>query len=139
MGVPENIRAVKRPTNTVVVDTGSNSVLRYAVRERSGTVYVSGGNPQPRNGKTIGHIIDFKFVPVLSATAQNGPAQLCYGNASFVKSVSDDLYTEQHAFLPALPLGTFFFHVPFYGFPVWIGHPLTAFLLSSLPLLEPCC
>ena len=60
MSVPENIRSVQRPKNTVVVDTGSNSVLRYAVRERKGTVYVSGGNPQPRNGRIIGHIIDFK-------------------------------------------------------------------------------
>ena len=64
MGVPENIRSVQRPTNTVVVDTGSDSVLRYAVRERKGTVYVAGGNPQPRNGKTIGHIFEFRYVAV---------------------------------------------------------------------------
>ena len=101
MGVPENIRSVQRPTNTVVVDTGSNSVLRYAVRERSGAVYVPGGNPQPRNGKTIGHIIDFKFVPVKPAIAENGPAQLRYGDASFAKSVSDDLYTDLLGIYPA--------------------------------------
>lgn len=101
MSVPESIRSVQRPTNTVVVDTGSNSVLRYAVRERSGTVYVSGGNPQPRNGKTIGHIIDFKFVPAKSATAEGGPSQLCYGNAAFAKSVSDDLYADLLDVYPA--------------------------------------
>ena len=26
-------------------------------RERASTKYVAGGNPQPRNGKVIGHII----------------------------------------------------------------------------------
>lgn len=101
MGVPEKIRSVPRPTNTVVVDTGSNSVLRYAVRARSGTVYVAGGNPQPRNGKTIGHIIDFKFVPIKSAIAESGPDYLCYGNAAFVKSVSEDLYTDLLDVYPA--------------------------------------
>ena len=101
MSVPENIRSVQRPKNTVVVDTGSNSVLRYAVRERKGTVYVPGGNPQPRNGKIIGHIIDFKFVPVKSAVAENGPAQLCYGNAAFAKSVSADLYADLLDVYPA--------------------------------------
>lgn len=101
MGVPENIRSVQRPTNTVVVDTGSDSVLRYAVRERKGTVYVAGGNPQPRNGKTIGHIIEFRYVPVKSATAYDGPTQLCYGGAAFVKSVSDDLYSDLLDVYPA--------------------------------------
>ena len=101
MSVPESIRSVQRPTNTVVVDTGSNSVLRYAVRERSGTVYVPGGNPQPRNGKTIGHIIDCKFVPVKTATASDGPTHLCYGNAAFAKSVSRDLYEDLLDVYPA--------------------------------------
>ena len=101
MSVPENIRSVQRPKNTVVVDTGSNSVLRYAVRERKGTVYVSGGNPQPRNGRIIGHIIDFKFVPARPALAEDGPAYLCYGNAAFAKSVSADLYADLLDVYPA--------------------------------------
>ena len=101
MSVPEIIRSVQRPKNTVVVDTGSNSVLRYAVRERKGTVYISGGNPQPRNGRIIGHIIDFKFVPVKSALAEDGPTQLCYGNAAFAKSVSADLYADLLDVYPA--------------------------------------
>ena len=35
MGVPTEIRQVKRPRNTVVVDRGENHFLRYAVRERA--------------------------------------------------------------------------------------------------------
>ena len=31
MGVPENIRAVPRPRNTVVIDSGSNGAKRYSV------------------------------------------------------------------------------------------------------------
>ena len=38
MGVPTEIRQVKRPRNTVVVDRGENHFLRYAVHERAGTV-----------------------------------------------------------------------------------------------------
>ena len=34
MGVPENIRAVPRPRNTVVIDSGSNGAKRYSVHAR---------------------------------------------------------------------------------------------------------
>ena len=44
MMVPESIRSVHRPTNTVVVDSGHNGALRYAVRERAGVKY---GPPRP--------------------------------------------------------------------------------------------
>ena len=36
MSVPEEIRKVKRPVNTVVVDSGSKGLKRYAVRKRKG-------------------------------------------------------------------------------------------------------
>lgn len=64
MAVPENIRSVSRPVNTIVVDTGRNGLKRYAVRERSYVKYVQGGNPQPRNGRIIGHIVNDRYVPV---------------------------------------------------------------------------
>ena len=35
MGVPQEIRAVPRPKNTVVIDTGGKGPLRYCVRERN--------------------------------------------------------------------------------------------------------
>ena len=40
MPVPENIRKVERPINTVVVDTGNIGPRRYAVRERLGIKYI---------------------------------------------------------------------------------------------------
>lgn len=64
MSVPEAIRSVERPKNTVVIDTKRNGPKRYAVRERSYIKYISGGNPQPRNGKIVGHIIEGHFVSV---------------------------------------------------------------------------
>ena len=91
MAVPEEIRTVKRPVNTVVVDTGNDSLYRYAVRERSGTVYVKDHNPSPRNGKTIGHIIDGKYVPVKEAKRDMKPDMLSYGGAALVKSLSQDI------------------------------------------------
>ena len=57
MAVPASIRAVERPSNTIVEDNGRDGPNRYAVRLRAGVKYVPGGNPQPRNGKVIGHIL----------------------------------------------------------------------------------
>ena len=65
MGVPQEIRAVPRPKNTVVIDTGGKGPLRYCVRERNKAVRTAKGF-QPRNGKVIGHIVDGAFVPVSS-------------------------------------------------------------------------
>lgn len=91
MPVPEEIRKVERPTNTVVVDKGSNTIYRYAVRERAGVKYVRGGNPQPSNGKVIGHIIDGAFVPVQTPVAETGPDTLSWGPSALVNSVSKDV------------------------------------------------
>ena len=63
MAVPESIRSVPRPTNTVVVDSGHNGALRYAVRERAGVKYGPGGKSRPISGKVIGHICNGVFVP----------------------------------------------------------------------------
>ena len=56
MAVPEDARRVERPVKTIVDDSGRDSAYRYSVRERAGAKCVPGGNPQPRNGKVIGHI-----------------------------------------------------------------------------------
>lgn len=53
MAVPAEIRAVPRPVNTIVDDSGTNSPKRYAVRQRASSKYIPGGNPQPKNGKVI--------------------------------------------------------------------------------------
>jgi hypothetical protein len=61
MPVPEAILSVERPKNTVVVMYGKNKNL-FAVRERVGCTY-DHGRRIPVTGKTIGHIIDGKYVP----------------------------------------------------------------------------
>ena len=91
MAVPDHIRKVPRPVNTIVEDNGRDSPNRYAVRERIGTRYIPGGNPQPRNGKVIGHIRDGRFVPKQEPSSVAGPDMLSYGASAFVKSVSRDL------------------------------------------------
>ena len=92
MAVPAEIRAVPRPVNTIVDDNGSNSPKRYAVRQRGTTRYVAGGNPQPHNGKVIGHIIDGKYVPIDDEKkAAASPDMLSYGASALVKSVTNDI------------------------------------------------
>lgn len=91
MAVPDHIRQVPRPVNTIVEDNGREGPNRFAVRERISTKYVPGGNPQPRNGKVIGHIRDGRYVPKQESTSSSGPDMLSYGASAFVKSASGDL------------------------------------------------
>lgn len=94
MAVPEFIRKVPRPVNTIVADNGKDGPNRYAVRERNSIRYVPGGNPQPQNGKVIGHIVDGVYVPLGSPADKAEPDMLSYGACAFVKSVSEDLFSE---------------------------------------------
>ena len=93
MAVPADIRAVPRPKNTIVDDSGRDGPKRYAVRERASTKYVSGGNPQPRNGKVVGHIINYEYVPVDTEikSAPAVPDMLSYGSSALVHSVTRDI------------------------------------------------
>jgi len=94
VAVPESIRKVPRPVNTVVGDNGKNSPNRYPVRERISVTYVPGGNPQPKNGRVIGHIVNGVYVPLGIAAVKAEPDMLSYGACAFVKSVSEDLFSE---------------------------------------------
>lgn len=90
MAVPEEIRKVPRPRNTVVCLNG-NGINKYVVRQRAGAICIPGRNPMPLNGLVVGHIIDMKFVPVVRGTAEHGPDMLSFGAAAFAESVSEDL------------------------------------------------
>ena len=62
MPIPQDILAVARPKNTVVIAYGKGKNL-YAVRQRIGCRN-DNGRHLPVNGPTIGHIIDGVFVPI---------------------------------------------------------------------------
>lgn len=94
MPVPEEVRRVPRPKNTVVIDQGREGPRRYAVRERVGVKYVRNGNPQPINGRIIGHIVQGKFVPVQDRLIGGSPEALSYGGAALLHSVADDVFAE---------------------------------------------
>ena len=91
MAVPDYIRKVPRPVNTIVEDNGRDGPNRFAVRERVCTRYIPGGNPQPRNGRVIGHIRDGKFVSKQDTVAASVPDMLSYGASAFVRSVTRDI------------------------------------------------
>lgn len=101
MAVPEYIRKVPRPVNTIVEDNGRDGPNRFSVRSRSGTKYVRNGNPQPTNGKVIGHIVDGRYVPIQQDTAASGPDMLSYGAAAFVHSQAGDLLSDLLDVYPA--------------------------------------
>ncbi|MBO8415932.1 MAG: hypothetical protein IAB19_06100 [Proteobacteria bacterium] len=91
MAVPEEIRKVKRPVNTIVDDNGGSGPYRFAVRARAKGSAAGRG---PRNGKVIGHIIDGRFVSLKQRTAaqkDSAPAPLIYGSGALLHSVSSDL------------------------------------------------
>ena len=101
--VPEEIRKVKRPVNTIVENTGRIGPYQYPVRERSDITYIAGGNPQPHNGKVIGHIIDGVFVPKenKTKTAFNGPDMKSYGVAAFIHGFVNDILEDLYEIYPA--------------------------------------
>ena len=69
MPIPKEILAVERPKNTIVVAYGKNKDL-YAVRQRVGCRN-DNGRHLPINGPTIGHIVDYKYVPIDDAKPSN--------------------------------------------------------------------
>lgn len=89
------------PVNTIVDDSGRDGPKRYAVREHSGAKYVQGGNPQPRNGKVIGHIIAHAYVPLEEKAEPIVPDMLSYGASALVKAVTSDLFHDLLAVYPA--------------------------------------
>lgn len=95
MSVPEEIRKVPRPKNTVVIDYGdkAESCLRYAVRERKGVRYIPHGNPQPISGRVIGHIVHGRFVPI-QPRLEKMPDFLSFGPSALVYSVGQDIYDD---------------------------------------------
>ena len=68
MAIPEAIRNVERPVNSVVVDHGGCGPLRYAVIERVGCRHVNGRN-MPVDGRTIGHIVEGVFIAIRDEVA----------------------------------------------------------------------
>lgn len=70
MPISKAVLAVERPTNSVVLAYGKNKDL-YAVRQRIGCKRVDGRNI-PITGPTIGHIVNFKYVPI----ANGGPLDI---------------------------------------------------------------
>lgn len=91
MSVPEEIRKVPRPVNTIVVDTGHDGPNRYIVRVRKGSVCRRGKRPSPRNGAVVGHIVGESFVPVVKKTPAQKPCSLSYGSSFLIFTVCKDI------------------------------------------------
>lgn len=94
MPVPQEIRQVPRPRNTVVIEYKTKTGPHYAVVERKGVVYRPGHNPSPRNGKVIGHIIDGKFVKKTSRAIVEKPRLLAYGAAALAWQARDEIWPD---------------------------------------------
>ncbi len=94
MPVPEEIRKVPRPTNTIVIDNKTEGPKRYAVRSRRCVKYKKNGNPQPLNGPTIGHIYEGKFIPlgenIHCDNNDDEPSSMSYGGAALAYSLGKD-------------------------------------------------
>lgn len=102
MSVPESVRKVPRPRNTVVVDSGCNGARRYAVRARAGVKYGPHGEAMPVNGRVIGHIFNDVYIPAESQprTTEKGPDELSFGAAAFACSEARDLFRDLSGVYP---------------------------------------
>ena len=94
MSVPEDIRAVPRPTNSVVFNSGSNGPKQYSVRMHNGYKHVEGKPSQPTFGPVIGYIINHQFVQCVQPTKLDVPEIASYGSSALVYSVAEDLYQD---------------------------------------------
>lgn len=110
MSVPESIRAVERPKGTVVVDNIREGPNRWAVRVLAEVRFIEGKkNPQPHWGKTIGHIIDGRFVPIvppMHTVDQEGNRVVNadnrqYGFAKLIEGVVSDIKEDLLKVYPA--------------------------------------
>lgn len=99
MTVPEAIRAIERPPNTVVIAYGKN-MDRYAVKIRIGCDRIEGKkNPRPRTGPTIGHIVrengrgEWRYVPNdgIMRIPDNEIDRKDWGNVAMCTMASADL------------------------------------------------
>ena len=82
MPIPQEILAVKRPKNTIVIAYGKNKD-RYAVRQRIGCRN-DNGRHLPVNGPTIGHIVNGEYKEISS------PREHMYG-ITWSGDISSDL------------------------------------------------
>ena len=94
MPIPKEILAVERPKNTVVYAYGKNKD-KFAVKERTGCRYDS-GRRIPVTGGTIGHIIDFKYVPIeLAPSVSFSEIDLKdWANITLCNSLFEDMFYE---------------------------------------------
>ena len=93
--VPEDIRKVSRPRNSVVIDTGHVGMKRYEVKTRKTVRYVKGGNPQPVNGSVIGYIFDGKFIS--RRKKAEGVEIKSFGGSQLVWMLSKDVFHDLSA------------------------------------------
>ncbi len=95
MAIPEAIRKVERPRNTIVVRRGNGSLM-YAVVERVGCNRVGGRNV-PVNGYTVGHIIQGAFVACSDSVSRRKIELKDYADVVLIDSVSRSLLDELYA------------------------------------------
>ena len=72
MAVPEDIRKIERPKNTVIYSYGKNKD-KYIIKQRIGCKYKN-GRRIPVNGSTVGHIINGKYIPI----SENMPRRITF-------------------------------------------------------------
>jgi hypothetical protein len=97
MAIPEAVRKVARPRNTIVVKRGNGSLM-YAVVERVGCNRVGDRNV-PVNGYTVGHIIQGAFVACSDSLSRRKTELKDYADADavLIDSVSHSLLGELYA------------------------------------------
>jgi hypothetical protein len=95
MAIPEEIRKVERPRNTIVVKRG-NGPRMYAVVERVGCKRVGNRNV-PVNGRTVGYIMQGMFVAYSDSVSQRKIELKDYADVVLIDTVSRSLLHELYA------------------------------------------
>ncbi len=95
MTIPQHIKNVLRPKNTVIIENKTIGNYKYAVRERTGYKKDAKGKMQPVYGKVIGYIVDNNFQQISKPHVQDEEKYyLSFGSAAFIYSVTKDIYED---------------------------------------------
>lgn len=92
--VPEEIKKVPRPPNTIVINSGVTSERQYKVRQKLGYKKGSNGKFNPTYGPVIGYIVDGMFKLRSTELAADGHDFKVYGSPALMHKLSSDLMSD---------------------------------------------
>ena len=96
MAIPQIVKCVDRPSNTIIVDTGVESSHRFAVRKIL-SPEERGAHQNTKYGPIVGYIANGTYIPKDSTAISTLPPMLSFGGSVLLISVLDQFLIDSLA------------------------------------------